>query len=410
MIRPLLAGILAAFLACAGGTRASETFVTGPGDRLSITVHRRADLSGEFRVLPGGALSLPFVGNLPVAGRSVDQIREALTQRLREDASLLDPRVSVEIAEMQPVLVTGAVRRPGQYPFQLGMTVGHALAAAGGMRRFELEEVGARVEIIRLRERLRQGQDSFGISLVRQARLVAETADAEDFAAPAATARYLPEDRLRQTVGSEREILRRRGVAHTSVIAMLATQTTAYNDEIRALADQDANKARESELLTQEGRYLDNLMRQGLSPRTNRVIELARFAVQVEGERRQIQAFMARARQEIARLEQTRINAITSRHLEIATALKEVEDSMTTLRVGIEETRTGLTQLRETLPADDVPVGARTANAITILRVRMAPTQRLEAQADTELMPGDLVDVALDDATVGRHLASGLPR
>lgn len=409
-MRRALAGLLAVAAIGVGSAQASDAFMVGPGDRLSVTVHRRADLSGEFRVLPGGALSLPFLGNLPVAGQSIEQIREALVRRLREDASLLDPRVSVEIAEMQAVLVSGAVRRPGQYPFQLGMTVGHALAAAGGVRQFDVEEVGARVEVMRLRERLRQGQDALGIAMVRQARLTAEAAEAEDFASPAGAVRYLPADRLRQTFEAEREILRRRRVAHDSVLAMLETQTTAYNDELRALADQDVTKSREAELLTQEGRYIENLMQRGLSPRTNRVIELARFAVQVEGERRQIQAFMARARQEIARVEQARINTVTSRQLEIASALKEAEDAIATQRVGIEEVRASLIQLREMLPAEDVPMGPRTPGALTILRVRASPPRRIEAGADTELMPGDLVEAGPDEAGSGRRLAAGAGR
>ena len=406
----LRSGILTAFILGFGGAQAADTFLVGPGDRLSVTVHRRADLSGEFRVLPGGALSVPFIGNLPVAGQTIDQIREALTQRLRTDAALLDPRVSVEIAELQPILVAGMVRRPGQYPFQLGMTVGHALAAAGGMRRFEIEEVSARVEIARLREKLRQGQDTLGITLVSRARLLAEAAGAAAFEIPPAAARQLPEERLRQTVAAEHDILRQRGAAHRSVIDMLAAQNTAYRDEIIALTEQNDIKAREAALLTQEAAYLETLMRQGLSPRTNRVIELARFAVQVEGERRQIMATIARARQEIARLEQARISTLSTRQLEIAIALKNVDDSLATLVVSLEEARTGLAQMRETLPMDDGPLGARGANAITILRLRASAPQRIAAEADTALMPGDLVDTSPDDAVLRRHLASGLGR
>src|SRR5262245_35354599 len=88
-----------------GPAVAADGFVLGPGDKLSITVHRRADLSGEFRVLPGGVVSLPFLGNVSAAGKTVEEVRDAVVQRLRDDAALLDPRVSVEIAEMQPILV-----------------------------------------------------------------------------------------------------------------------------------------------------------------------------------------------------------------------------------------------------------------------------------------------------------------
>ncbi len=391
--------------------QAQHDFVVGPGDRLVVSVHRRSDLSGDFRVLPGGGLSLPFIGTMPVAGLSIEQVRQALVQRLREDASLLDPRVSVEIAEMQPVLVAGAVRRPGQFAYQLGMTVGHALAAAGGPRRLELEEVGARIEVLRLRERLRTSQDAMGLALIRRARLLAEGQDAETFDAPPEVARFLDADRITQTLEAERDILRRRNAAHTSLLAMLATQHEAYNDEIRALEAQGGTKEREAELLTQESRFIENLMRQGLSPRTTRVVELARMAIQVEGERRQILAFMARARQEIARIEQTRINSVTQRQLDIANGLKEADDSMATLRVALEESRTGLAQLNEALPADDAPLGPRGPASMTILRVRTAPAQRIAATPDTPLLPGDLVEFSVDDAAPGgRRLAAGAPR
>jgi protein involved in polysaccharide export with SLBB domain len=408
-----LAAVAAVALLVLGApaVRAQDGFVVGPGDRLVVSVHRRSDLSGDFRVLPGGGLSLPFIGTLPVAGLTIEDVRQALMRRLREDASLLDPRVSVEIAEMQPVLVSGAVRRPGQYPFQLGMTVGHAVAAAGGPRRLELEEVGARVEVSRLRERLRTSQDAMGLALIRRARLLAEGSGAENFDAPPEAARFLPPDRLAQTLEAEREILRRRNDAHTSLVAMLATQQEAYNDEIRALESQGSSKEREADLLTQESRYIENLMRQGLSPRTTRVIELARMAIQVEGERRQILAFMARARQEIARIEQTRINAGTQRQLDVANGLKDADDAMATLRVAVEESRSGLAQLNEALPAEDAPVGPRGPAAITILRVRASPAQRIAAGPDTVLMPGDLVEITTEEAAPGgRRLAAGQPR
>jgi protein involved in polysaccharide export with SLBB domain len=391
--------------------QAQDGFVVGPGDRLVVSVHRRSDLSGDFRVLPGGGLSLPFIGTMPVAGLSIEEVRQVLVQRLREDASLLDPRVSVEIAEMQPILVAGSVRRPGQFAYQLGMTVGHALAAAGGPRRLELEEVGVRIELLRLRERLRTSQDAMGLALIRRARLLAEGQEADVFDAPPEIVRFLDSDRIAQTLEAEREILRRRNAAHASLLAMLATQHEAYNDEIRALEAQGSTKERESELLTQESRFIENLMRQGLSPRTTRVVELARMAIQVEGERRQILAFMARARQEIARIEQTRINAVTQRQLDVANGLKEADDSMATLRVAIEESRSGLSQLNETLPADDRPLGPRGPASVTILRVRTAPAQRIAATADTPLLPGDLIEFAADDATPGgRRLAAGAPR
>ncbi len=408
--RPGRISLGVAVLVCLGSFNLAwgeESFPLGPGDRLSVTVFRRPDLSGEFRVLPGGALSLPFIGTLPVAGQSVEQVRQALAQRLRDEASLLDPRVSVEIAELQPVLVAGDVRRPGQMPFTLGMTVGHALAAAGGMRRFDLEEAGPRIEIMRMRERLRHGQDGYGVALVRRARLQAEAAGAEDFEPPAEASRYLTPERLRQATESERDIMRRRTASFVSMLAMLTTQTAAYNDEIQALREQSASKDQEAVLIEQEREYVAGLMRQGLTARDSRVVQLARAVVQLDGDRRQITAYIARARQEIARIEQTRSNAETQRQLEISSNLKEIEDTMALLRVTLDEARAGLAELREVLPGDDGPLGPRGGTTFSILRVRASPPQRIAATIDTPLLPGDLVEVSTEATGSGRRLAAG---
>jgi len=394
-----------------GHVAAAADFVVGPGDKLAISVHRRPDLSGEFRVLPGGALSLPFLGNLPVAGKSVEQVRDAVAQRLRDDAALLDPRVSVEVAEMQPILVAGAVRRPGQYPFQVGMTVGHALAAAGGARRLDPEEAGAHIEIVRLRERLRQGQESYGLALVRHARWAAEARDAEDLEAPAEAARYLSSERLQQTLASERDLLRGRNSNFRSLLAMLAAQTAALNEEVQERLQNATAKEKEQALLQKESEYVDSLMQRGLTPRTTRVLELARLATQVDGERRQILSNIARARQEIIRLEHQRTNAGTQRELEARAGLKEAEDQMAGLRVTLEEVRSGLALLTDALPAEEAPLGAPPPGAkVEILRMRATPPQRIEATADTPLLPGDLVDFSAGRANASGRVALGPPR
>lgn len=408
-LRGLAARIgLALWLGMLGAGAAAETFRVGAGDRLSITVFRRPDLSGEFRVLPGGAVSLPFIGTMPVAGKSIDEIRQALAQRLREEASLLDPRVAVEIAEFQPILVAGDVRRPGQVPFAPGTTVGHAVASAGGIRRFNLEEIGARIEIVRLRERLRQTQETYGGLLVRRARFMAELNGADAFEPPPEVSRFLVPDRVREAREAELQMMRHRTAAYTTTLAMLTNQTGAYNEEIQALTEQSGSKDREQRTIEQEQEFVASLMRQGLTARDARVMQLSRAVIQLDGDRRQIAAFAARARQEVARIEQTRANATHQRQLEIATSLKDIDDTLAGLRVGMEEMRAGLAELRETLPGDETPIGPRSGTAYSVLRTRGGAPQRIPVEADTPLLPGDLVEVSTDAAGSDGRLPTGL--
>jgi len=57
-------------------------YVVGPSDVLRITVWKDPNLSTESAVGPSGTISMPLVGEIPAAGRTVKQIQEEATRRL----------------------------------------------------------------------------------------------------------------------------------------------------------------------------------------------------------------------------------------------------------------------------------------------------------------------------------------
>ena len=387
----LLLGLV--LILAAGSSRAETDFILGPGDKLLVSVHKRPDLSGEFRVLPTGILSLPLVRSLPVSGRPLTEIRQLLVERLREDAFLLDPRVTIDVVEMRPIFVSGDVRRPGTYGFQMGMTVLHAISVAGGLRSLDLEEFGAQMEVGRLREKLRQAQETVGLAMIRRGRLVAERADGDDFPRPPEIRSFLTEEKATEAHGSERALLIQRNDAFRKQLAVIGSPIGVYREEIDALTEQISAKLREEDLITQESRYVENLQRQGLTPRTSRVLELRRLAVQIEGERHQLAFTLAKAKQEIARAEQTLSSLAAQRLVDITAALKEADDAISHLKVTIEESRSSLIEAREKLPGPGGPVGARTPVEFTILRTRGDGNVSIAARGDTPVLPGDLIDV-----------------
>jgi polysaccharide export outer membrane protein len=103
----------------------------GSGDKLSIRVAGETDLTGEFPVDASGAISLPYVQTITVAGLSTPQIEKMLTQRLRA-GYLRDPQVSVQVTTLRPFFIMGEVTTAGGFPYQAGMTVQNAIAIAGG--------------------------------------------------------------------------------------------------------------------------------------------------------------------------------------------------------------------------------------------------------------------------------------
>jgi polysaccharide export outer membrane protein len=102
-------------------------------DQLAITVFGVEDLSGKFLVAADGTMNYPHLGSVRVAGLDAAQVAADLTAKLKDAGLLLNPQVTVELLQTanKKVIVTGAVRSPGQLPFAGELTLFEALALAG---------------------------------------------------------------------------------------------------------------------------------------------------------------------------------------------------------------------------------------------------------------------------------------
>jgi polysaccharide biosynthesis/export protein len=110
----------------------SIEYCLGPGDVVRLITFGEDSLTGEFRVSDGGTIALPLVGPVPANGLSPNQLGKRVSDTLTKANLLKSPSVSVEVIAYRPIFVLGEVSKPGQYPYQPGMTVVTAAAVAGG--------------------------------------------------------------------------------------------------------------------------------------------------------------------------------------------------------------------------------------------------------------------------------------
>jgi polysaccharide export outer membrane protein len=107
------------------------SYLLGPNDRIRLKVYGEADITGEYEVDSNGQVSIPLAGHIRAAGLTTKQLERSITTALAKGI-VRDPRVNVEIALYRPYYILGEVKKGGEYPYRLGLTVMDAVASAGG--------------------------------------------------------------------------------------------------------------------------------------------------------------------------------------------------------------------------------------------------------------------------------------
>lgn len=104
----------------------------GVGDEMRIITFGEERLTGQFRVNDRGEVAVPLLGTIHAEGLTTAELEHSIDRQLVAKKVLLNPSVSVEVLTYRPVFILGEVSKPGQYPYQPGMTVLTAVAVAGG--------------------------------------------------------------------------------------------------------------------------------------------------------------------------------------------------------------------------------------------------------------------------------------
>ena len=90
-------------------------------------------MTTKVRISGEGNITFPLLGSVQVVGLTTQQISEKLTAALA-DGYLVTPQVNVFIEEfrVQNVFISGQVKKPDAYQYELDMTLIKVITLAGG--------------------------------------------------------------------------------------------------------------------------------------------------------------------------------------------------------------------------------------------------------------------------------------
>ena len=119
-----------------GHVPANSKFYLGPEDLLEISVWNDETLNKQVIVRPDGKISFPLIGDVLVQGRTVEEVRQEIENKVRPYVPDAPLTVMVIRVSSPKLYVVGKVVKPGVYIMPEPLRVMQALAMAGGITTF----------------------------------------------------------------------------------------------------------------------------------------------------------------------------------------------------------------------------------------------------------------------------------
>lgn len=391
------------YLVAGGRDAAAGEYRISVGEAIEVDFGSGADLRRKYTVQADGAICLPWLGNVAVAGMKP---AEALS-RVQAGVAAVSPRigggdgrrtafvdpsqVTLSVVEYKPLYVSGFVLKPGEQPFRPGTTIRQALAVAGGLGSSRVLNSDDLLRAIDLRSELRKSEQEFIRSAVRAWRVKAELGLGDKLDRKELAIVHLPAEQVEDIIGREAELMRAQDEDRRRGTLYLQSAVKQAEEHISVLSAQRQQEEQGAEADVRDLQRAVDAFGSGSIP-SPRVAD-ARRAVLLSATRKLQTASqllqVKRQRDDFARQLE---HAADERRISLIQELQDVNAKSAALRISMASAAEKLTQL-----AGGTNIGQADEPDVSYFIVRQAAGQSVEhsEKEDFELQPGDSVVVKL---------------
>ncbi len=385
-------------------------YLVRAGDVVEINVAGMPELKHRAPVQFDGTLSVPLAGSLDVAGLRPAELQSKLQSTLasrlfkirlpdgRERPVVIEyGEISASIVEYAPIYVTGTVLRAGSHTFKPHITVRQAIAAAGGLE--ERARSGSfRRDAIELQTDYTSNWVTYAKEQLSIWRLKSELGESGPFDYNLLIGAPLPMPAVAELVNTETEGLRSRQAENARERSRIETALSQAHAHAAALQEQmkseeETVKADQSDL-----QRITALYQRGYAAMP-RMSEVRRVALQSSSRHLQTRSQLVAVRRQINDLSHDKRLKEEQRRLTVLGELQESQARLNIVKaklIGAGE-RLGITNINNASPKIEPP-------HVVIHRVSDKGTMQIDAALDTELLPGDVVEVAYTPSAIS-HVA-----
>jgi polysaccharide biosynthesis/export protein len=405
-------------------THAKAEYRVSIGDVLEVAVAGAPELRYRAVVQMDGNISLPMVGTLTVAGLPLPQIRaqvgSALASKVfrqrtpdgREVVIVINAdEVATTVAEYRPIYISGDVSKPGEYPYRPATTARQLVAVAGGYDIMRIRMNNPYLESADLRSEYGSLWTELAKEQARMWRIKNELGEGTQLNPSILTDVPIVRSAISEIINAETEYLKTKQSDYQQEKTFLQRGVRQGEDQVRVLSEQQKKEEEGFQSDLEELQKASDLYGKGslTSPR----VTDARRAVLLSSTRKlQTSAQLLQVKKQQDELTRRLTKLDDQRRLDL---LRELQDTSVKLNQIREKLQSVGEKLQYTaMVRSQLARGAGSKPDIAIIRKGEKGPERIIASEDTELQPGDTVEVTLQyqdslDAPSGKLNSSNAP-
>ena len=395
--------LLATCMLCLAGP-ANAVYLIDAGDVIEVVVTGPAEIRQKVTVQMDGSISLPLLGSFNVAGLQPSEMLSRMQANLlkrpiyrrssdgAERVIIIGPGdISANVVEYRPIYISGDVGKPGEVSYRPMMTVRQVMAISGvhdgfvvggnaGNTTIDLRSdyEATRLELNRTLAGIwRATSEITNKTELKPGDFVAESSGGTD---------GVPADIVLREV----ELFQAHLLAYRREQDFLRRAISTANEQAKQLASQLEKEEQGTQADVQELDKLNDLFKRGTAP-SSRVTDARRAVLLSSTRSLQINVQLAQVRRQQGELGRQLEKLDEERQTKLINELLEFKTREQVLRIKLS---TAEAKLARTSSSSRSTTGGNGRMDVVITRKGPNGREQLSANEDTDLLPGDVVEVA----------------
>jgi polysaccharide biosynthesis/export protein len=375
------------------------------GDVVEIAVARIPELKQRVPVQLDGSITFPQLGNLPIAGLTPSEAQariqvilatKVFRQRMsdgRESNTLIDhDEVTATVVEYRPIYVNGDVAKPGEYAYRPLMTVRQAVALSGGYELMRYRMTNPVIESADLRAEYETLWTQFASEQAHIWRLKAELGEGKNL--DQTTLKDLPvaRSKITELVNLEAERLSANQTDFDRQKAFLQHAIAQGKEQIQVLSEQQKEDNQGAQADIEELQRTIDLYGKGSLP-SPRVADSRRAVLLSSTRKLQTTAQLMQIQQQQDGFSRQVEKLDDQRRIDLLRELQDANMKLSEIQAKLQSTAEKLQYT--SIVKSQLVRGGGNQPEIDVIRAGDKGGERIAANEETKLEPGDVVEIAL---------------